>query len=146
MLIGAELHALTPGQCELQLPVTERIGQQHGFVHGGVLSYLADNALTYAGGTALLQPVVTSEFKINYLRPAVGQRLVARAHAAAHRPLAGGVPLRRVGGEGRRRKALRCGAGHDCRAGQGGANGGCVNSHKFIATNDHCMRTIAIFH
>lgn len=50
-------------------------------MHGGVLSYLADNALTYAGGTALLQPVVTSEFKINYLRPAVGQRLVARAHA-----------------------------------------------------------------
>lgn len=81
VLIGAELHALAPGRCELHVPVTDRIGQQHGFVHGGVLSYLADNALTYAGGTALQQPVVTSEFKINYLRPAVGERLVARAHA-----------------------------------------------------------------
>ena len=81
VLIGAELHALAPGQCELQVPVTAQIRQQHGFVHGGVVSYAADNALTYAGGTALGVPVVTSEFKINYLRPAVGDRLIARAHA-----------------------------------------------------------------
>lgn len=80
-LIGAELHALSPGRCELHVPVTPQLRQQHGFVHGGVLSYAADNALTYAGGTALKVPVVTSEFKINYLRPAVGERLVARAHA-----------------------------------------------------------------
>jgi uncharacterized protein (TIGR00369 family) len=43
--------------------------QQHGFVHGGVLSYLADNALTFAGGS-VLGDAVTAEFKINYLRPA----------------------------------------------------------------------------
>jgi len=81
MLIGAELHALAQGQCELHVPVTDKIRQQYGFVHGGVVSYAADNALTYAGGTALRLPVVTSEFKINYLRPAVGERLIARAHA-----------------------------------------------------------------
>lgn len=80
-LIGAELVALSPGHCELQVPITEAIKQQHGFVHGGVVSYAADNALTYAGGTALRVPVVTSEFKINYLRPAIGERLIARAHA-----------------------------------------------------------------
>ena len=80
-LIGAELAALSPGRCELQVPITEAVKQQHGFVHGGVLSYAADNALTYAGGTALRVPVVTSEFKINYLRPAIGERLIARAHA-----------------------------------------------------------------
>ena len=45
------------------------------------MSYAADNALTYAGGTAMRVPVVTSEFKINYLRPAVGERLIARAEA-----------------------------------------------------------------
>jgi uncharacterized protein (TIGR00369 family) len=83
-LIGAELHALSPGQCELHVPVTEAIRQQHGFVHGGVVSYAADNALTYAGGTAMRVPVVTSEFKINYVRPAVGERLIARAHAVHH--------------------------------------------------------------
>jgi len=80
-LIGAELVALSPGRCELHVPVGESVKQQHGFVHGGVLSYAADNALTYAGGTALRVPVVTSEFKINYLRPAIGERLIARAEA-----------------------------------------------------------------
>ena len=80
-LIGAELAALSPGRCELQVPIGESVKQQHGFVHGGVVSYAADNALTYAGGTALRVPVVTSEFKINYLRPAVGERLIARAEA-----------------------------------------------------------------
>ena len=53
--------------------------QQHGFVHGGVISYAADNVLTFAGGGALGTGVVTSEFKINYLRPAWGEALVARA-------------------------------------------------------------------
>jgi uncharacterized protein (TIGR00369 family) len=81
MLLGAELVALSPGQCELALAVQDKLLQHHGFVHGGVVSYLADNALTYAGGTAMRVPVVTSEFKINYIRPAIGQRLVARAEA-----------------------------------------------------------------
>jgi uncharacterized protein (TIGR00369 family) len=81
VLIGAELHALSPGVVELHLPVTGKVKQQHGFAHGGAVSYLADNALTYAGGTAMRVPVVTSEFKINYVRPAIGERLVARAKA-----------------------------------------------------------------
>ena len=81
VLIGAELAAASPGLCELHVPITESIKQQNGFVHGGVVSYAADNALTYAGGTALGVPTVTSEFKINYVRPAVGERLIARARA-----------------------------------------------------------------
>jgi uncharacterized protein (TIGR00369 family) len=82
-LLGAQLLALAPGRCELALDLGDRLLQQNGFAHGGVLSYLADNALTYAGGTALKAPVVTSEFKINYLRPATGERLVARSEAVA---------------------------------------------------------------
>ncbi len=66
---------------ELRVPITEQIQQQHGFVHGGVVSYLADNALTFAGGMALGPGVVTSEYKINYVRPAVGDFLAARATA-----------------------------------------------------------------
>lgn len=81
VLVQAELAAFAPGRCELQLPITDQVKQQDGFVHGGVLSYAADNALTYAGGSALGVPVVTAEFKINYLRPAVGARLIARARA-----------------------------------------------------------------
>ena len=81
VLIGAEMHALSPGFIDLQLPVTDKIRQQNGFVHGGALSYLADNALTFAGGTAMQVPVVTAEYKINYVRPAIGERLFARAKA-----------------------------------------------------------------
>lgn len=81
ILLGAVLEAFEPGRCTLALPMRRELQQQHGFAHGGVLSYLADNALTYAGGSALGRPVVTSELKINYLRPAVGERLLARAEA-----------------------------------------------------------------
>ncbi len=80
-LLGAELSALEPGRVELQLALTDQLKQQMGFAHGGVVSYLADNALTFAGGTAMRVPVVTSEYKINYVRPAVGERLIARARA-----------------------------------------------------------------
>ncbi len=55
--------------------------QQHGFVHGGAISYLADNAITFAGGLALGGNALTVEFKINYIRPAIGTRLVAQAQA-----------------------------------------------------------------
>lgn len=80
VLLGTELTAFEPGRAELTLAVRREHQQQHGFVHGGVVGYLADNALTYAGGSALpSQGVVTSEYKINYLRPAIGQILVARA-------------------------------------------------------------------
>ena len=81
VLLGAELIALEPGRCELGVVLTDQLKQQMGFAHGGVVSYLADNALTYAGGTAMRVPVVTSEYKINYVRPGIGERLVARARA-----------------------------------------------------------------
>lgn len=79
-LLGAELTAFESGRAELRLPIRHELKQQFGFVHGGAVSYLADNALTYAGGSVRPgQPVVTSEFKINYLRPARGDVLLARA-------------------------------------------------------------------
>lgn len=79
VLLGARLVAFGPEGAELELPITETLRQQYGFVHGGVVGYLADNALTYAGGAALGTEVVTAEYKINYLRPALGERLVARS-------------------------------------------------------------------
>jgi len=65
-LLGTELEVFEPGTAVLTLAVREELKQQHGFVHGGVLSYLADNALTYAGGS-VLGDSVTSEYKINYI-------------------------------------------------------------------------------
>ena len=78
-LLGTELTRFDAGGAELQLPVTGKLLQQNGFVHGGVVSYLADNALTFAGGLALGPSVLTAEYKINYLRPASGDVLIARA-------------------------------------------------------------------
>ena len=79
MLLGTELMHIGDNEVSLCLPVREELRQQHGFVHGGVISYLADNALTFAGALVLGPRVVTGEYKINYLRPALGGTLVARA-------------------------------------------------------------------
>jgi len=79
VFVGAELTGFSPGWAELTIPITPQLKQQHGFVHGGVISYAADNALTFVGGTVLGTAVVTSEYKINYLRPATGTALIARA-------------------------------------------------------------------
>lgn len=91
-LIGAELVAWSPGAAELGVDLKPHHLQQHGVAHGGVVSYLADNALTYAGGS-LLGDSMTLEFKINYLRPAKGERLIARA---------------RVSGSGRTQAVCQC--------------------------------------
>ncbi len=78
-MLNARLEAFAPGSAELSVPVAPDLLQQHGFVHGGVLAYLADNALTFAGGS-VLGDSVTAEFKINYLRPAKdAERLLAVA-------------------------------------------------------------------
>jgi len=78
-LLWAELLAFEPGRAELRLSLRDDLKQQHGFAHGGVIAYLADNALTYAGASALGTGVLTLEMKINYTRPGIGQCLVARA-------------------------------------------------------------------
>ena len=86
VLLGAELLRFGQSGAELRIPIRAELKQQHGFVHGGVISYAADNALTYAGASALGPAVVTAEFKINYLRPATGDFILARAtviHAGA---------------------------------------------------------------
>ena len=79
--LGAELVAADIGSAEIRVVNKKEFRQQHGFAHGGVLSYLADNALTFAGGLALGGDALTAEFKINYGKPAVGDILIARATA-----------------------------------------------------------------
>jgi len=81
VLIGAELTGFAVGSAEIKVPIRPQLKQQHGFLHGGVVSYAADNALTYVGGSVLGPAVVTLEFKINYVRPALGDAIVARAKA-----------------------------------------------------------------
>lgn len=79
-LLGTRVVAFDRGVASLRLDVRADLRQQSGYVHGGVLAYLADNVLTFAGGSVLGGGVVTVELKINYLRPVVGDgALVAEA-------------------------------------------------------------------
>ncbi len=77
--LGTTITAFSSENTTLELSLRAEMLQQNGFAHGGIVSYLADNAITFAGGGVLGVNVLTSEFKINYLRPAKGERLKARA-------------------------------------------------------------------
>lgn len=79
-LIGAELTAVHRGYAEFSIPFRAELSQQHGFLHAGVITTIADVAAGYAAYT-LMPPaseVLSVEFKVNLLRPGVGERFVAR--------------------------------------------------------------------
>ncbi len=82
-MVGAELVEFGEGRCEFSTPMRDELTQHMGIAHGGVIATLADMALTFVGGS-VLGPVITSEIKINYIRPGVGERLVARAEVVGH--------------------------------------------------------------
>lgn len=49
--IGAELVTASASDVEMALTIQDHHKQQHGFVHCGVISYLADNAITFGGAS-----------------------------------------------------------------------------------------------
>ena len=78
--IGARLSHVAPGEVDIELPITEALTQQHGFLHAGALATAADSACGYAA-LSLMPPgaaVLSVEFKINMLAPAAGDSVVAR--------------------------------------------------------------------
>ena len=79
-LLGARVTEFGDGEATLELDIREELLQQYGFVHGGVLSYAADNTLTLAAGTVAGAGLITSGFTIDYLRPAIGEILRAHGH------------------------------------------------------------------
>lgn len=80
-LIGAELSRLEPGLCEVSLERTEKVTQQHGFVHGGIVGMIADSAAGYAAFSLFPanSTILTVEYKLNLMAPADADRLLARA-------------------------------------------------------------------
>ena len=78
--LGATLVTIAPGRVEIALTPTPKISQQHGFVHAGAVSAIADSAAGYSA-LSLMPPnrgVLTTEFKINLVAPASGDRILAR--------------------------------------------------------------------
>jgi len=77
--IGALLSQVSPGEVRIELPWSEAVTKQHGFVHAGILSTIADNACGYAAYTLMTadSEVLGVENKINFLAPAKGERFEA---------------------------------------------------------------------
>ena len=78
--IGAEMAEVGPGTCTLAMAYRRDLCQQHGFLHAGVTTALADSAAGYAA-YSLMPPgssVLTVEYKINLMAPAEGERFIAR--------------------------------------------------------------------
>ena len=80
-LIGAELTRIEPGVIEIRLPYRADLAQQHGYLHAGIVTTIADTACGYAA-YSLMPPnseVLSVEFKVNLLRPAKGETFSAVA-------------------------------------------------------------------
>lgn len=79
-LLGITMVHVAPGECDLILTPRQALHQQHGFVHAGATTTMADSAAGYAASTLFEanNSVLTTEFKMNLLNPARGDRLVAR--------------------------------------------------------------------
>tara|TARA_B100000214_G_C23675324_1_gene493858 strand:- start:57 stop:488 length:432 start_codon:yes stop_codon:yes gene_type:complete len=80
-IIGAHLGEIRSGYCEIILPFNKKITQQHGLIHGGILSTLADNSSAFAAFSLMKEPLqpLTIELKINYLSQTICNSLIAKA-------------------------------------------------------------------
>lgn len=79
-MLGVRLVDVGEGWVETELELEERLTQQHGFAHAGVVSTLADHSAGAAATTAIGedQSVLTAEYSIHLLRPGSGAKLESR--------------------------------------------------------------------
>ena len=77
--IGARLIRVEPGEVELELAFRDDLTQQHGFLHAGIVTTLVDSACGYAALSIMDREsaVLSVEYKVNLLAPAVGERMRA---------------------------------------------------------------------
>src|SRR5690242_5209721 len=78
--IGASLGTVAAGAIDVLLPFREDLTQQDGFLHAGIIAAVADSACGYAAHSLMpaTARVLSIEFKLNLLSPAVGERFEAR--------------------------------------------------------------------
>ena len=77
--IGARLVKVAPGEVDIDMPVRDDLRQQHGYVAAAIVTAIVDTACGYAAMS--LMPaganVLTVEYKVNFISPARGERLLA---------------------------------------------------------------------
>jgi uncharacterized protein (TIGR00369 family) len=78
--LGATLGKMSSGAVEIELKPSPAIAQQHGFVHAGAVTAIADNACGFSALSLMPEGtgVLTTEFKLNLVAPATGDLLIAR--------------------------------------------------------------------
>ncbi|CAN1510696.1 PaaI HGG motif-containing thioesterase, possibly involved in aromatic compounds catabolism [Rhabdaerophilaceae bacterium] len=77
--LGASVVRVEAGTVVISMPFSPHLSQQHGFAHAGAITSIVDSACGYAALTLMPEnaAVLTSEFKINLLAPAIGERFEA---------------------------------------------------------------------
>jgi len=77
--IGASLVSIQPGQVEIAFDYDPKLTQQNGFIHAGISTTVVDSACGYAALSLMPagSAVLTVEFKVNLLSPAIGERFIA---------------------------------------------------------------------
>ncbi|MFD7622398.1 PaaI family thioesterase [Streptomyces sp. NPDC059802] len=77
--LGARMTHIGPGRVHIELPSRPEVTQQHGYVHAGATSAIADSAGGYAALTLFPEEseVLTVGYKINLLAPAAGDHIEA---------------------------------------------------------------------
>src|SRR6267143_108372 len=112
-LLSARISRLEKGLVELSASNRPELSQQDGFVHAGVMATLADSAAGYAT-LSLLPPgsgVLAVEFKLSFIRPAVGEAIRARGKV---RKLGKTIALYEIEVEtSRHRKWVSCASGSE---------------------------------
>jgi uncharacterized protein (TIGR00369 family) len=78
--IGARLLKVAPGEVDIDLRVRDDLTQQHGYVAAGIVTAIVDTACGFAAMSLMPSGagVVTVEYKVNFIAPARGERLVAQ--------------------------------------------------------------------
>lgn len=69
VMLNARIADFQPGRAVLVVPFSESLVQQHGYIHGGVVAYAIDNAVTFAAGSVLGAAVLTSNISVEYVSP-----------------------------------------------------------------------------
>jgi uncharacterized protein (TIGR00369 family) len=79
-VLGAQVSEVGEGWCVIEVPYSDKLTQQQRYFHGAVAGAIGDSAGGYAALTVAPEDreVLTVEYKINFLAPAWGHKLVAR--------------------------------------------------------------------
>ena len=79
--LGFQAVNIADGAFKSKLRIRPEYKQQDGFVHAGIIATLADHTAGYAAYTVVPKNlrILTIEFKINFLKPAIGEVLICKS-------------------------------------------------------------------